>query len=124
MKSWRRRIVNNKPRLAVGQGIRLLCPFGDAPDGRSKRLLPMPQSGRGGRQGPEPLTRCASRSLDGAEKTSFDVDARHLVRQKEPMKDQSPSTQSYAALLKSIKERIQTAQVRAAVAVNQELVLL
>lgn len=40
------------------------------------------------------------------------------------MKDQSPSTQSYAALLKSIKERIQTAQVRAAVAVNQELVLL
>jgi predicted nuclease of restriction endonuclease-like (RecB) superfamily len=40
------------------------------------------------------------------------------------MKDQSPSKQSYAALLKSIKERIQTAQVRAAVAVNQELVLL
>lgn len=40
------------------------------------------------------------------------------------MKDKSPSTQSYAALLKSIKERIQTAQVRAAVAVNQELVLL
>jgi predicted nuclease of restriction endonuclease-like (RecB) superfamily len=40
------------------------------------------------------------------------------------MKDQSLSTQSYAALLKSIKERIQTAQVRAAVAVNQELVLL
>ncbi|MBM3728126.1 MAG: DUF1016 domain-containing protein [Acidobacteria bacterium] len=40
------------------------------------------------------------------------------------MKDQSPSTQSYAALLKSIKERILTAQVRAAVAVNQELVLL
>lgn len=40
------------------------------------------------------------------------------------MKDQSPSTQSYAALFKSIKERIQTAQVRAAVAVNQELVLL
>jgi predicted nuclease of restriction endonuclease-like (RecB) superfamily len=40
------------------------------------------------------------------------------------MKDQSPSTQSYSALLKSIKERIQTAQVRAAVAVNRELVLL
>ena len=40
------------------------------------------------------------------------------------MKDKSPSTQSYAALLTSIKERIQTAQVRAAVAVNQELVLL
>jgi predicted nuclease of restriction endonuclease-like (RecB) superfamily len=40
------------------------------------------------------------------------------------MKDKSPSTQSYAALLMSIKERIQTAQVRAAVSVNQELVLL
>ena len=40
------------------------------------------------------------------------------------MQDKSPSTQSYAALLTSIKERIQTAQVRAAVAVNQELVLL
>jgi predicted nuclease of restriction endonuclease-like (RecB) superfamily len=40
------------------------------------------------------------------------------------MKDKSPSTQSYGALLKSIKERIQTAQLRAAVAVNQELVLL
>lgn len=43
---------------------------------------------------------------------------------KDPVKDPSPSTQSYAALLKSIKERIQTAQVRAALAVNQELVLL
>jgi len=52
------------------------------------------------------------------------MDALHLVRQKEAMIDQSPSTQSYAALLMSIKERIQTAQVRAAVAVNQELVLL
>ena len=40
------------------------------------------------------------------------------------MKEQPPSTQSYAALLIRIKERIQTAQVRAAVAVNQELVLL
>lgn len=40
------------------------------------------------------------------------------------MKKQLSSTRSYAALLKSIKERIQTAQVRAAVAVNQELVLL
>ena len=40
------------------------------------------------------------------------------------MNDSLPSTPSYAALLKSIKERIQTAQVRAAVAVNQELVLL
>ena len=36
----------------------------------------------------------------------------------------TPSTQTYAALLASIKERIQTAQVRAAVAVNSELVLL
>ncbi len=40
------------------------------------------------------------------------------------MKDQLPTTQSYAVLLTIIKERIQTAQVRAAVAVNQELVLL
>lgn len=50
--------------------------------------------------------------------------ALYLVRQKESMEEQSPSTQSYAALLKNIKERIQTAQVRAAVAVNQELVRL
>lgn len=62
--------------------------------------------------------------LPNAQTEIFDADARYLVRQKEPMKDQSPTTQSYAALLKSIKERIQTAQVRAAVAVNQELVLL
>jgi predicted nuclease of restriction endonuclease-like (RecB) superfamily len=40
------------------------------------------------------------------------------------MDDQTPSPQTYAALLASIKERIQTAQVRAAVAVNRELVLL
>jgi predicted nuclease of restriction endonuclease-like (RecB) superfamily len=40
------------------------------------------------------------------------------------MADKTPSTQTYAALLASIKERIQSAQVRAAVAVNQELVLL
>jgi predicted nuclease of restriction endonuclease-like (RecB) superfamily len=40
------------------------------------------------------------------------------------MADQSPTTQSYPALLASIKERIQRAQVRAAVAVNQELVFL
>ena len=40
------------------------------------------------------------------------------------MADQTPSTQTYAALLTSIKERIQTAQVRAALAVNSELVLL
>ena len=40
------------------------------------------------------------------------------------MEDQSPSTQTYATLLASIKERIQSAQVRAALAVNRELVLL
>ena len=40
------------------------------------------------------------------------------------MKDPLPSTPSYAALLRSIKDRIQTAQVRAAVAVYQELILL
>lgn len=40
------------------------------------------------------------------------------------MADLTPSTQTYAALLASIKERILTAQVRAALAVNQELVIL
>lgn len=40
------------------------------------------------------------------------------------MADKTPSTQTYAALLASIKDRIQTAQVRAALAVNRELVLL
>lgn len=40
------------------------------------------------------------------------------------MADQSPSTETYGALLASIKERIQSAQVRAALAVNRELVLL
>ncbi len=40
------------------------------------------------------------------------------------MADQSPSQQTYTSLLASIKERIQAAQVRAATAVNQELVLL
>ena len=40
------------------------------------------------------------------------------------MAEQTPRTQTYAALLANIKERIQTAQVRAAVAVNQELVIL
>ena len=40
------------------------------------------------------------------------------------MAKQTPSTQTYAGLLASIKERIQTAQVRASVAVNRELVLL
>ena len=40
------------------------------------------------------------------------------------MAETTPSTQTYAALLASIKERIQSAQLRAAVAVNQELVVL
>ena len=40
------------------------------------------------------------------------------------MNEKMPSTPSYAVLLESIKERIQRAQVRAALAVNQELVLL
>ena len=40
------------------------------------------------------------------------------------MEEITPSPQTYAALLASIKERIQTAQVRAALAVNRELVLL
>ena len=40
------------------------------------------------------------------------------------MEELIPSIGSYASLLASIKERIRTAQVRAAVAVNQELVLL
>lgn len=40
------------------------------------------------------------------------------------MGEQSPSTRAYSALLKSIKERIQTAQIRASLAVNRELVLL
>jgi len=47
-----------------------------------------------------------------------------LVRKKKPMEEITPSPQTYAALLASIKERIQTAQVRAALAVNRELVLL
>lgn len=40
------------------------------------------------------------------------------------MADQSPSTETYGALLANIKTRIQGAQVRAALAVNRELVLL
>ncbi len=36
----------------------------------------------------------------------------------------TPTPQTYTSLLESIKERIRTSQVRAAVAVNQELVLL
>ncbi|MBY0506096.1 MAG: PDDEXK nuclease domain-containing protein [Bryobacteraceae bacterium] len=40
------------------------------------------------------------------------------------MEEKTPSTQTYAALLASIKERIQSAQVRAALAVNRELGML
>jgi predicted nuclease of restriction endonuclease-like (RecB) superfamily len=40
------------------------------------------------------------------------------------MSDDIPTAQTYAALLSSIKARIQAAQVRAALAVNRELVLL
>ncbi len=40
------------------------------------------------------------------------------------MDDESPSQQTYASLLATIKERIQRVQVRAALAVNRELVLL
>lgn len=40
------------------------------------------------------------------------------------MAENTPSTDSYAALLASVKERIQLAQVRAAVAVNRELIFL
>jgi predicted nuclease of restriction endonuclease-like (RecB) superfamily len=40
------------------------------------------------------------------------------------MADQTASTQPYASLLATVKERIQSAQVRATVAVNRELVLL
>jgi predicted nuclease of restriction endonuclease-like (RecB) superfamily len=40
------------------------------------------------------------------------------------MEEQTPSTQTYTALLSSIKQRIQSAQVRAALAVNRELVML
>lgn len=40
------------------------------------------------------------------------------------MEEETPIIQTYAALLASIKERIQGAQVRAALAVNRELILL
>jgi len=47
-----------------------------------------------------------------------------LVRQKEPMADLVPTSKSYQDLLTRLKNQIQTAQVRAAQAVNRELVLL
>lgn len=51
--------------------------------------------------------------------------ARDLVRQKvTPMADVIPSSKRYQDLLTRLKNQIQMAQVQAAVAVNQELVLL
>jgi hypothetical protein len=47
-----------------------------------------------------------------------------LVRQKKSIAEKNPTTETYGSLLASIKERIQTAQVRAVLAVNRELVLL
>lgn len=40
------------------------------------------------------------------------------------MEETTPSAQTYTALLASVKQRIQTAQVQAALAVNRELVML
>src|SRR5580658_1532633 len=47
-----------------------------------------------------------------------------LVRQREPMAELISTSKAYRDLLAHLKTRIQTAQVRAAVAVNQELVML
>ncbi len=51
-------------------------------------------------------------------------DAYNLVRQKEPMADLVSNTKSYLDLLARLKEQIRTAQVKAALAVNSELVML
>jgi predicted nuclease of restriction endonuclease-like (RecB) superfamily len=50
--------------------------------------------------------------------------AHDLVRQKQSMADFISNSKSYQDLLARLKTQIRTAQVRAAVAVNQELVLL
>jgi predicted nuclease of restriction endonuclease-like (RecB) superfamily len=52
------------------------------------------------------------------------MDDGDLVRQKESMADLVSKSKSYQDLLTRLKSQIRTAQVRAAVAVNQELVLL
>jgi hypothetical protein len=52
------------------------------------------------------------------------MDVGYLVRQKEPMADPIPNSKSYLELLAKLKEQIRTAQVKAALAVNNELVLL
>jgi predicted nuclease of restriction endonuclease-like (RecB) superfamily len=52
------------------------------------------------------------------------LDSNVLILENSLVNDKTPTAQTYAALLASIKERIQTAQVRAALSVNRELVLL
>ena len=52
------------------------------------------------------------------------MDDGDLVRQKEPVADLISNSKSYQNLLTRLKSQIRTAQVRAAVAVNQELILL
>jgi predicted nuclease of restriction endonuclease-like (RecB) superfamily len=52
------------------------------------------------------------------------LDARNLVRQKKPMADLVSNSKSYQDLLARLKSQIRSAQVRAAVAVNRELVQL
>ena len=52
------------------------------------------------------------------------MDGCNLVRQKEAMADLTSSPKGYQELLSLLKSRIRTAQVRAALAVNQELILL
>jgi predicted nuclease of restriction endonuclease-like (RecB) superfamily len=56
--------------------------------------------------------------------TKGKLDTAEFVRQKEPMADLIPTSKGYQDLLSLLKSRIQTAQVRAALAVNKELVLL
>jgi len=51
-------------------------------------------------------------------------EAFHLLRQKEPMSELIPNSKSYLDLLGRLKEQIRTAQVKAALAVNTELILL
>jgi hypothetical protein len=48
------------------------------------------------------------------------MDVGYLVRQKEPMADLIPNSKSYLELLAELKEQIRTAQVKAALAVNNE----
>jgi hypothetical protein len=50
--------------------------------------------------------------------------SKDLVRQKEPMTDLIPNSKTYLELLERVKRQIRTAQMGAALAVNQQLVLL